>query len=458
MTEAGVRDPIPRILTVSALNQIIRFRLEEDFPEVWVEGEISNLRIPSSGHSYFTLKDEACQVRAVIFRSTGARLKFTPEDGLHVLCRARLTVYEPRGEYQLLVERMEPRGIGALQLAFEQLKEKLRKEGLFDPARKRPLPSIPKRIGVVTSPTGAAIRDILKVLRGRFADVSVLINPVPVQGEGAAVAIAGAIRELNERGDSDVLIVGRGGGSLEDLWAFNEEVVARAIADSAIPVISAVGHEIDTTISDWVADVRAPTPSAAAEMVIRRKSDLIRQLDTLGDRLASAVRAALNFHRASLRFQTAALKDPRRAIQAYFLRLDELESRIRRGIHLTLRTRRDNHRHLMALLQFQNPADRLERLRVELDHGLVRLRQGLEGMVKNKRASLEAYSGRLNSLSPLAVLERGYSLTYRLPGMQLVKEAREVAAGDRVQVRLRRGTLTCDVSTVKENENGPAEV
>jgi exodeoxyribonuclease VII large subunit len=318
MPEAGVRDPIPNILTVSALNQIIRFRLEEVFTEVWVEGEISNLRVPSSGHCYFTLKDEASQIRGVIFRSTGSRLKFTPEDGLHVLCRARLTVYEPRGEYQLLVEKLEPRGIGALQLAFEQLKEKLRKEGLFDPVRKRPLPAMPKRIGVVTSPTGAAIRDILKVLHGRFADVSVLIHPVPVQGEGAAAAIAGAIRELNDRKDTDVLIVGRGGGSLEDLWAFNEEVVARAIADSGIPVISAVGHEIDYTISDWVADVRAPTPSAAAEMVIERKTDLLRRVSVAADRMAAAVKARLESVRTALQYRMAALRDPRRAVQTHF--------------------------------------------------------------------------------------------------------------------------------------------
>lgn len=424
-----MQEPKSCVFTVSALNQLVRLRLEEAFPEIWVEGEIANLRIPSSGHVYLTLKDESSQIRAVIFRSKGHWLKFIPQDGMHVLCRGQVSVYEPRGEYQLLVSYIEPRGIGALHLAFEQLKERLKSEGLFDPARKRPLPLLPKRIGIVTSSTGAALRDILKVLRRRFANVAVTINPVPVQGEGAAQAIAAAIEELNTLGGIDVMIVGRGGGSLSDLWAFNSEVVARAIYASRIPVISAVGHEIDYTISDFVADLRAPTPSAAAEMVVQSKRELTERIRSWTDRLVGAVRFGLEVYRTSLRHEAGALRDPRKAIETYFLRLDELESRIRQGVRNTLR----HHRK-----------------RLSLDHTLMRLKQGVSLRLKGYRARWEGTLGRLDSLSPLSVLTRGYSLTYHLPEMRLVRDASAVAKGDRVQVRLHRGALVCGVDEVKE--------
>src|SRR3989339_1280832 len=253
------------VYTVSELTRAIKFVLEEDFPEVLVEGEISNFRVPNSGHAYFTLKDKDSQLKVVLFKLNKRLLKFEPDDGLHVIVRGRISVYEPRGEYQLIADYMEPKGIGALQLAFEQLKEKLFKEGLFDEAHKIPIPQFPQKIAIVTSPTGAAIRDMLRIIDRRFSNVHIIIYPVKVQGEGASAEIARAVKELNALPDIDVMIVGRGGGSIEDLWAFNEEIVARAIYDSRIPIISAVGHETDFTIADWVAEYRAPTPSAAAE-------------------------------------------------------------------------------------------------------------------------------------------------------------------------------------------------
>src|SRR2546428_3344102 len=276
--------PPPRMLyTVSALTALLRVHIESAFSDVWVEGEVSNLRIPTSGHAYFTLKDASSQIRAVLFRSVGRSQRFALQDGLQLVCRGRLTVYEPRGDYQVIVEYAEPKGVGALQLAFEQLKARLAAEGLFDQARKRPLPFLPRRIGVVTSPTGAAIRDIVQVAHKRDPGVTIVLDPVAVQGESAAGEIARAIEELNEMGGFDVLIVGRGGGSLEDLWPFNEEIVARAVAASRIPVVSAVGHEIDFTIADFVADMRAPTPSAAAELVVRDRVDLPKRLAGHGD-------------------------------------------------------------------------------------------------------------------------------------------------------------------------------
>ena len=267
-----------KVYTISELTTLIRDNLEAQFQDIWIEGEISNLKIPTSGHIYFILKDSNCQLKAVAFRHKNRLFTFQPQDGMHVLVRGRITVYGPRGEYQILVDQMEPRGAGALQIAFEQLKAKLQAEGLFASEVKKPIPPYPQVIGIVTSPTGAAIRDILKVIQRRFANVSIIINPVRVQGEGAGLEIAQAIRELNEFKEIDVMIVGRGGGSIEDLWAFNEEIVARAIYESRIPIISAVGHEIDFTIADFVADLRAPTPSAAAELVVKNKQDLVEKI------------------------------------------------------------------------------------------------------------------------------------------------------------------------------------
>ncbi|TLY25796.1 MAG: exodeoxyribonuclease VII large subunit, partial [Nitrospirae bacterium] len=322
--------PPPRTLyTVSALTALLRVHIESAFSDIWVEGEVSNLRIPTSGHAYFTLKDASSQIRAVLFRSVGRSLRFAFQDGLQLVCRGRVTVYEPKGDYQVIVEYAEPKGVGALQLAFEQLKARLAAEGLFDPARKRPLPFLPRRIGVVTSPTGAAIRDIVQVAHKRDPGVTIVLNPVAVQGESAAGEIACAIEELNKMGGFDVLIVGRGGGSLEDLWPFNEEVVVRAIAASRIPVVSAVGHEIDFTIADFVADMRAPTPSAAAELVVRDRPELLTRVVGLGDRAVHAIRIVLRDLCARVEAERRGLLDPTALVARAMQRRDDLEMRMR---------------------------------------------------------------------------------------------------------------------------------
>ncbi|MBI5183344.1 MAG: exodeoxyribonuclease VII large subunit, partial [Nitrospinae bacterium] len=331
------------IYTVIELTSLIKEGLERDFYDVWVDGEISNLRVPSSGHIYFTLKDESSQLKVVLFRFHQGSIRFEPTNGMRVIIRGRISVYEPRGEYQLIAEDMEPRGAGALQIAFEQLKERLFKEGLFDKKYKKPIPVLPQRIGIVTSPTGAAIRDILRVIDRRFANIHILIYPVRVQGEGAGKEIAEGIRIMNTIPDIDVLIIGRGGGSLEDLWAFNEEIVARAIFDSNIPIISAVGHEIDYTISDFVADLRAPTPSAAAEMVVKNKESLVQRVDEINMRLIRSLqfiikdkRDILTSHLKTL-FLLSPLKRVERIKETLFNLTQKLRSNIRYRVELLIR-------------------------------------------------------------------------------------------------------------------------
>ena len=393
--------PERHLLTVSQLTDLIKTSLEESFYDIWMEGEISNLRIPTSGHVYLTLKDKASQIRAIIFKSSARNIKFELKDGIHIICHGRITVYDPRGEYQIVIDTVEPQGIGALQLAFEQLKEKLLKEGLFDAKRKRPIPLLPRKIGIITSPTGAAIRDMLNIINRRFSNVHIIINPVPVQGEGAGIEIARAIEEMNEFEDIDVLIVGRGGGSLEDLWAFNEEVVARAIYNSKIPVISAVGHEIDFTIADFVADLRAPTPSAAAELVVKNKIDLMESLSYLFSRLKNGIKTLFDAKRSALREEIRAMKDPATRINEYIQRIDDLSIRLTGSIN-----------------------------------------RYLDGL--KKRIGAEA--GKLNALSPLAILSRGYSIAMKLPEMQIIKDVKEVQEGDEVNIRLHKGNLICVVS------------
>ncbi|MEK7280632.1 MAG: exodeoxyribonuclease VII large subunit, partial [Nitrospirota bacterium] len=312
-----------KVYTVYELTLSVKSSLEEGFSDIWLEGEVSNLRIPGSGHIYLTLKDERAQIRGIIFRSQVRSLRFLPKDGQRLLCRGHITVYEPKGEYQIIFTYIEPKGLGALQQAFEELKERLKSEGLFDEARKRPLPLYPEKIGVVTSPTGAAIRDILNIIGRRFPAVDILINPVPVQGEGAAELIAEAVNEMNLVGDIDVLIVTRGGGSIEDLWAFNEEIVARAIYNSRIPVISAIGHEIDYTISDFVADLRAPTPSAAAEIVVRSRDELVEKVDAMTNRIVTRMIGIIHESRGRIQEELRGMPDLRRMIEGCFLRVDE---------------------------------------------------------------------------------------------------------------------------------------
>lgn len=387
-------------LTVSELTQIIKGTLERELEPFWVVGEISNFRIPPSGHLYFTLKDDKSQISAVMFRRQGQGLGFQPENGMEVFCFGRVSVYPVRGDLQLYVESMEPKGRGALYLAFEQLKKKLAEEGLFAVERKRPLPFLPASIGLVTSLQGAALRDMLRILGDRFPDRRIVIRPVKVQGDGAAAEIAGAVTELGRSGEVEVMIVGRGGGSLEDLWAFNEEVVARAIFAAGVPVISAVGHEIDFTIADFVADHRAPTPTAAAEMVVPRKGDLIERVEELRGRLLREIQGRLDQEREAWAGLARRLADPRRCLQENQMRLDELSLALGR--------------------RFQDHLGRLKN----------RLTQGV---------------GRLSSLSPLAVLERGYSIAHKMPEGLIVKDAAPLKIGDLLRVTFARGRSLCRV-------------
>lgn len=402
------------VLTVSELTEQVKGLLEGSFPAVWVSGEISNLSRPQSGHCYLTLKDDRAQLRAVLWRSTASRVRFDLHDGLEVVCQGYLDVYAQRGSYQLVIQQIQPQGMGALELALRQLKLKLEAEGLFDPRRKRPLPRFPRRIAVVTSPTGAAIRDFLEVLKRRWRRVDVLVVPVRVQGDGASREIAGAIETVNRfRTPVDCLVVARGGGSLEDLWAFNEEPVARAIAASAVPVISAVGHEIDVTIADLVADVRALTPSEAAERIAPAGDELAAALRGCHDRLLGALR--------------------RRASAA-----------------------RSRLEALAACRAFRKPLERIHDQQRRLDELSIRSRRAVEHRVKHARHQTARVAAQLHSLSPLNVLGRGYSLTQRADDDRLIRDAAALNVDDRIRTRFARGEAISRVERVEPATRGDA--
>ncbi len=437
--------PLRAILTVSELTREIKEILEDRFPDIWVEGEISNVRTPPSGHIYFTLKDDTSQIRSVLFKTQARTVRFAPEDGLQVVCRGRVSIYEKRGDYQLILESMEPKGVGALQLAFLQLKEKLEKEGFFDAARKKPIPMVPQKIGVITSPTGAVIQDMLHILKRRFQNLHVLLYPVRVQGEGASGEIAEAVKYFNQWTDVDVIIVGRGGGSLEDLWAFNEEVVARAIYHSKIPIISAVGHETDYTVSDFVADLRAPTPSAAAELVVRDKREIKNILHHLRGRLENEVIQMFQEYRTQLAHLVKIFREPEKKVEEYFLRMDDLVSRLRLLTSWTLRRKREKQLHLSENILFRNPMEKLKSLRLVISEDRKRLAQHIKHAIEIHRHRVGGTMGKLDSLSPLSILQRGYSITRKLPSLQILREVSHVKEGDRVEVKLFRGRLLCGV-------------
>ncbi|MGA1844045.1 MAG: exodeoxyribonuclease VII large subunit [bacterium] len=446
-----------RAYTVSQLTALIRGRLEEEFFEVWVEGEVSDLRVPSSGHVYFMLKDQQAQLRCVLFKGNQRFLRFQPEDGMSILARGKITVYDRRGEYQLMCDYLEPLGSGALQKAFEQLKERLANEGLFDQARKRPIPFWPERIGIVTSPTGAAIRDILNILNRRFAAVHVLINPVRVQGEGAAQEIAQAIRELEVQPGVEVIILARGGGSIEDLWAFNEEVVARAIFSCRVPVISAVGHEIDYTISDFVADLRAPTPSAAAELVVQHRQQLEEHLATLEKRLLQVVMHRVEMSRTRVRhlIEGRAFRDPLSLIRSNQESVDEQETRLLRAMSLHTARCRERTIHAERLLARLHPSQTLTTLRACVGEHERRLGSLMRTIMHQRRQALAAAMGALDALSPLGVLKRGYSLCWRLPDEKIVRTSADLETGDTVRLRFHRGGAVCEVKR-REESSGPS--
>jgi len=439
------RLPLQYVLTVTELTREIKGLLEERFSDIWVEGEISNLRIPPSGHFYFTLKDELSQVRAVLFRMEARSLRFSPKDGLRVICRGRVSLYEKRGDFQLILESMEPKGLGALQLAFLQLKEKLEKEGLFHPEHKKPLPMLPQSIGIITSPTGSVIRDMLHILQRRFENIHVLLYPVRVQGKNAWTEVAQGIAYFNRQKNVDVVIIGRGGGSMEDLWSFNEEGLARVIFRSKIPVISAVGHETDYTISDFVADLRAPTPSAAAELVVRDKREIQKTLSYLRERLETPVLRVLQEYRTHLGHLQRVLGSPEKALQGIFLRVDDLSVRLRRLMDWSVRSCREKSFNLGRRLSLCNPFERIRARHLVALEARSRLERVMKHGIEIQRERMNGILGKLNSLSPLSILERGYSITRKLPVLKIVREAGEVRPGDEVEVRLHQGALVCGV-------------
>jgi len=439
-----------KIYSVSELSLELKNLLEKQFPDVWVTGEVSNLRAATSGHFYFTLKDANAQIRTVCFRNQARYLKFKPQDGISVIARGHLSVYEARGEYQLYVEYLEPAGVGALQLAFEQLKAKLAAEGLFDPARKKPLPVLPHAVGVVTSPTGAVIRDILRILKRRFRNMNVTLYPVKVQGEGAAEEIVEGIEYLNRHRLVDVMIVARGGGSLEDLWAFNEEIVARAIAASKIPVISAVGHETDFTIADFVADLRAPTPSAAAELVVHRKQDFVDELRERARRMSQAVRLKLSEAREALTelrmhrvFQTILTRLAERAQRA-----DDAMVSLERSMRFRLHEARQAWLRASAGVVRYDFRGLVRLKRAGLEERDRRLETTFRQFVLARRSQLLQVEAVLKERSPLTILNRGYSITRDAQG-RIVRDAAQVAIGDDLSIRLARGGLAATVRKKK---------
>jgi len=444
----GLNLALPLLLSVSDVTRLIRNSLEDQFQDIWIEGEICNLRAPSSGHLYFTLKDIQSQLRAVVFRSSALRLRFALEEGLAVVARGRISVYEPRGEYQLIIDALEPKGVGAFQLAFEQLKERLSQEGLFDEARKRSLPPFPKTVGVVTSLTGAAIRDIVAVLRRRCPVVNILIAPVPVQGEGAGASIAEAIGLLNDMPQVGVLIVGRGGGASEDLWAFNEEVVVRAIARSRVPVVSAVGHEIDVTLSDFAADHRAPTPSAAAEAVVPVLDEIMARLEELDRRLHRLADTMLQLQRHRVERSISVLGETRFRIQGQAQRLDELRDGLTRIFTEQLAALHRDMVERRHMLLAQGPGARIQRSLAIIPQLCKRLEQEARRGILSKRQSIGIHLAALDALSPLAILTRGFSIVHALSDGRIVRRASEVAVGDAVEITLAEGQLLCHVDKV----------
>lgn len=438
--------PSRRIWSVRDLVGAIRTQVERAYTDVWVEGEISNFRPAESGHLYFTLKDNGAQLRMVMFRSQARLLRFRPENGLQVLARGRVTVYEDRGELQIVAEYLEPKGAGALQIAFEQLKAKLQSEGLFDPSRKKPLPPLPRRIGIVTSPRGAALHDILNIIRRRHRNVNVLIYPAQVQGEAAPHEVSAGVRWFNRAGNVEVIVVARGGGSVEDLAAFNDEGLARVVASSKIPVISAVGHETDFTISDFVADLRAPTPSAAAEMVIRSRQSLDDKLGGLRQRLARAVRFQLLLARNTLTELTRhrAFGRTTDIIHRRQQRADELSFRLGAAIGAVLKHYRQRLDVAGARVRYHDLRRVLSGNRQSLETRTAVLASALRRVLVDRRHRLERLTGRLDALSPVAILDRGYALVFDAAG-NLVKDAAQLAPGDDLSARLARGSITATV-------------
>ena len=431
-----------RIWTVRDLIASVRTRLEREYTDVWIEGEISNFRAHGSGHLYFTLKDGSAQIRVVMFRSSAKLLRFRPEEGMQVIARGRVTVYEERGELQVSAEYLEPKGAGALQIAFEQLKAKLQAEGLFEESRKKAVPALPRRIGIVTSPQAAALRDILNILHRRHHTVSVLIFPAQVQGLEAPIEVSAGIRYFNKARNVEVIIVARGGGSVEDLAAFNHEGLARTVASSEIPVISAVGHETDFTILDCVADLRAPTPSAAAELVIRSRQEIEEQSEGLRERLARAMRYRLLMARQSATemAQHGAFARMMDALGRRQQRVDELLYRMETAERRVIEQQRRRWETAAGAIRHYDVRRRLAAMREQLESRTAALGASFRTLLMRRRGRLEQLAGELGALSPVAILERGYALVFDSAG-NLVKDSEQVQAGEEIRARVARGEI-----------------
>ncbi|MDI6783316.1 MAG: exodeoxyribonuclease VII large subunit [bacterium] len=436
--------------TVTEITYQIKEKLAANFYDVWVEGEVSNFRVSASGHAYFKLKDATSILGSVIFKSTLTSIPFRIEDGQQLVARGHIDVFMPRGEYQLIIEQAEPTGVGALQQAFEQLKEKLRKEGLFEAKYKKPIPLFPQRIAVVTSPTGAAIRDILNILNRRFANVHVGIYPVLVQGKEAAGQIATAISDLNRLGNYDVIILARGGGSLEDLWSFNEELVARAIFATTIPIISAIGHETDFTISDFVADLRAPTPSAAAELVVKNKLELEEKIIGLWRYISSAVGSKLTALRTRVTHlaERPVLTRPREQINQLGLYVDNLTGQLTSHTRYRLELNRNKVNGSAHQLNLNSPIQKLFIIRERARNSSRALRDIIIHYLQIKRQILVARTEKLEVLSPLSILARGYSISFKLPGKQIIRKSEQLNSGDKVEVKLEQGGFIGNVEEI----------
>ena len=439
------------VYSVSELNAEIKSLLEQSYQFVWISGEISNFRIPASGHYYFSLKDAQSQIGAVMFRGQNRNLKFQPEDGMAVTGLGRISVYEPRGNYQIILEYLEPRGVGALQVAFEQLKEKLASEGLFDEQHKKPLPFLPYHLGIITSPSGSVVHDIINVSRRRFPNLDIRILPVKVQGDGAADEIVAAIELLDRQKIADVAILARGGGSLEDLQPFNSENVARAVFASRTPIISAIGHETDYSITDFVADLRAPTPSAAAELTVPVKYDLIRNIKEYKDLLYHYLNQYIKQKRLILSETQKRLIDPKRRIQDARLKLDDYSARLSRALSSQLDQIRERLQWRTNILHAHNPKLQIQRLKERLHRHDNGLKRGLDLILKRDRFKLRELLAILEAFNPTSILSRGYSITRTLPDQKVIRSAEMVNIDQDLEIVLARGKLESKVTRIKKN-------
>ncbi|WP_246514914.1 exodeoxyribonuclease VII large subunit [Desulfonema limicola] len=441
-----------QIFTVSALTAEIKALLEDRFSFVWITGEISNFHVPASGHFYFTLKDQKAQINAVMFKGQNKNLKFMPEHGMSITGLGRIGLYEPRGSYQIIFEYLEPKGVGELQIAFEQLKARLASEGLFDEKHKKPIPFLPEKISVVTSRTGAVIHDIIKVINRRFPGVHIELAPVKVQGDGADQEIADAIKLLNERMDSDLIILARGGGSLEDFQAFNSEITAYAIFESKIPVISGVGHETDITIADFVSDLRAPTPSAAAELAVPLKQELVQKNLSLLNNLSSRFYYYIEQKRKSLQYISSRLVHPKKRVQDLRLRIDDFSERLfRLMLKSVLLRRREQYLWLNDKFRSNNPLNQVKDKRQELELKTNNLKQNFMKIFDKKSAEISELTSKLSVLNPAAILSRGYSIARTMPEGRILHDTSSIILGQKIDLRLSKGILLCRVEGILEN-------